>query len=90
LAHGRMRNKRAALEQALTGRVRDHHRYLIAQHLVHLDFLDEQIDELEQQNARMIAADAPTDVPPACSRRLSRGSCALLVIMVMRHTTRVS
>lgn len=65
LAHGRMRTKRAALEQALTGRVRDHHRYLIAQHLVHLDFLDEQIDELEQQIAQMIAADAPTDVPPA-------------------------
>jgi len=65
LAHGRMRSKRAALEQALTGRVRDHHRYLIAQHLVHLDFLDEQIDELAQQIARMIAADAPPDVPPA-------------------------
>ena len=65
LAHGRMRRKRDALEQALTGRVRDHHRYLIAQHLVHLDFLDEQIDEVEQQIARMIGPDAPTDVPPA-------------------------
>src|SRR5215210_9482931 len=46
LAHGRMRSKRAALEQALTGRVREHHRYLLAQHLLHLDFLDEQIAAL--------------------------------------------
>lgn len=64
LAHGRMRSKRAALEQALTGRVREHHRYLLAQHLVHLDFLDEQIEEVEQQIARMIAHEPPADVPP--------------------------
>lgn len=65
LAQGRMRSKRAALEQALTGRVREHHRYLLAQHLMHLDFLDEQVEELEQQIARMIAPDPPADVPPA-------------------------
>src|SRR5215210_4639081 len=65
LAQGRMRSKRAALAQALTGRVRDHHRYLLAQHLVHLDFLDEQIAELEQQITRMIAHEPPTDEPPA-------------------------
>ena len=65
LAHGRLRTKRAALEQALTGRLRQHHRYLLAQHLLHLDFLDEQIEELEQQVARMIAPDPPVDVPPA-------------------------
>jgi transposase len=48
----------------LTGRVRDHHRYLLAQHLVHLDFLDEQIAELEQQIASMIMSDLPVDGPP--------------------------
>jgi transposase len=64
LAKGRMRNKRVALEQALTGRVRNHHRYLLAQHLVHLDFLDEQIGDLEQQIASMIAHDPPTAGPP--------------------------
>jgi transposase len=64
LAHGRMRSKRAALEQALTGRVREHHRYLLAQHLLHLDFLDEQIEELEQQITTMVAPDPPADVPP--------------------------
>ncbi|HZG66405.1 MAG TPA: IS110 family transposase [Herpetosiphonaceae bacterium] len=65
LAKGRMRSKRAELEQALTGRVRDHHRYLLGQQLVHLDFLDEQIGDLEQQIATMIAHEPPTDVPPA-------------------------
>jgi len=65
LAKGRMRSKRDALEQALTGRVRDHHRYLLAQHLMHVDFLDEQIAELEQQIAHLIAQDAPADGPPA-------------------------
>ena len=68
LAQGRMRSKRAALEQALTGRVRDHHRYLLAQHLVHLDFLDEQIADLEQQITRLIAPEPPTDEPPAGER----------------------
>jgi transposase len=65
LAQGRMRSKRAALEQALTGRVRDHHRYLLAQHLVHLDFLDEQIADLAQQITHLIAPEPPTDGPPA-------------------------
>lgn len=64
LAHGRMRTKRAALEQALTGRVREHHRYLLAQQLLHLDFLDEQIEELDQQIARMIAPEPPAEEPP--------------------------
>jgi transposase len=64
LAKGRMRSKRGELEQALTGRVRDHHRYLLAQQLVHLDFLDEQIADLEQQIAAMIAQHPPASVPP--------------------------
>lgn len=63
LAHGRMRAKRDALEQALTGRVRDHHRYLLAQHLVHLEFLEEQIADLEQQIAIYIANEPPLDGP---------------------------
>jgi transposase len=64
LAKGRMRSKRVELEQALTGRVRVHHRYLLAQQLVHLDFLDEQIAALEQQIAAMIAQEPPAHVPP--------------------------
>jgi len=64
LAQGRMRSKRTALEQALTGRVRDHHRFLIAKHLIHIDFLDEQIAEFDAQILEHIAAQTPAPVPP--------------------------
>lgn len=39
LARGRLRNKLEALAQALNGMVREHHRFLIAQHLAQIDFL---------------------------------------------------
>jgi transposase len=68
LAQGRMRAKRAALEQALTGRVRDHHRFLLAQHLMHLDFLEEQIAAYSAQIAATMeaqAADVSAPPPPS-------------------------
>jgi transposase len=46
LAKRRMRSKIPALEQALTGRVRDHHRHLLTLQLRHIDFLDAQIEAL--------------------------------------------
>ncbi|UCC75441.1 MAG: IS110 family transposase [Anaerolineales bacterium] len=49
LARGRMRTKREALTKALTGRVKEHHRFLLEQHLVHIDFLDEQIEQFSCQ-----------------------------------------
>jgi transposase len=49
LARGRMRGKREALRQALMGRVQEHHRFLLAQHLTHIDFLDEQIEQFSQE-----------------------------------------
>jgi len=50
---------------ALTGWVHDHHRYALAQHLVHLDVLDAQIADLEQQLMRLIALEPPSGGPPA-------------------------
>jgi len=69
LARGRMRSKIPALKQALTGRVGDHHRFLLAKQLAHIDFLDEQIADLETAIERQIetlpplagAPEAPTD-----------------------------
>ena len=43
LAQGKLRGKRPQLEQALTGRFGPHQRFLVAQHLAHIDVLDEQI-----------------------------------------------
>src|SRR5918998_468337 len=59
LAQGRLRQKRVALEQALSGFVREHHRFLLAGHLTHLDFLDEQIALFDQQIADVIADQVP-------------------------------
>ena len=79
LAKGRMRSKRAVLEQALTGRVRDHHRFLLAQHLTHLDFLDEQVALFTQQIAATIearAADASGPPPPEAPTDATPGEAA--------------
>jgi len=49
LAKGRLRQKMPQLKQALTGRVRQHHRFLIAEQLSHIDFLDEAIEHLSAE-----------------------------------------
>jgi transposase len=68
LAKGRMRNKMEALEKALTGVVRPHHRFMIAEHLAHIDFLDEQIervsDKIGQQIETMSQPSEPDEMPP--------------------------
>jgi len=43
LARGRLRNKLPALRQALAGHFRQHHAFLLAQILAHLDYLDEAV-----------------------------------------------
>jgi transposase len=73
LARGRLRNKRTALEQALTGVVRDHHRFLIAQHLAQIDFLDLQIVGFDEQIAAAMQDPTQSDdeqssaIPPDAS-----------------------
>jgi len=44
LAQRRMRHKLPALERALVGRMGSHQRFLLAQQLAHIDFLDAAID----------------------------------------------
>jgi transposase len=67
LAKRRMRSKIPLLEQALTGLVRDHHRQLLAMQLAHIDFLDEQIDALDAEITRRLAA-LSGDEPPVMPR----------------------
>ena len=54
LARGKMRRKRDELEKALTGRMGDHHRMLIALHLEQIDLLDDQIAHLSRQIAERL------------------------------------
>jgi transposase len=63
LAHGRLRNKLPELERALAGRVRAHHRFLIANHLAQIDFLDEQISIFDAEIIQHVeqAGLPPTD-----------------------------
>jgi transposase len=51
LAHGKLRKKMDLLEKALTGAVTDHHRFMLMQHLSHIDYLDEAIERLDKEIA---------------------------------------
>jgi transposase len=55
LAKGRLRKKLPALRQALAGRFRFHHGFLIGQILTKLDFLDQTIATLTEEIDRLVA-----------------------------------
>ncbi len=82
LAKGRLRHKLPLLQQALTGVVDDHHRYLLAQQLMHLDFLEDQIADLGEEIARRLAAmtapPPPLSDPPAIATQLAGEEAAPL------------
>jgi transposase len=49
LARGRLRKKIPALEKALEGRFRPHHRFMLKTILAHVDFLDESIATVSEE-----------------------------------------
>jgi transposase len=59
LAKGRLRAKLPALREALEGRFRAHHALLLGELLAHLDYLDEAIERLSGEVARVIAPFSP-------------------------------
>jgi transposase len=59
LAKGQLRNKIVELEQALTGRIADHHRLLLRLLLDHIDDLNQRLTELDGEIERLLA---PFDV----------------------------
>jgi len=72
LAKGRLRNKTKELEAALTGTVGHHQRFILAQQLSHIDFLDGQIEVLSQQISQHLAQMAqpePDDDDPTGSSK---------------------
>jgi transposase len=64
LAKGRLRNKLPELEKALTGLVRPHQRFLLAQQLARIDYTDEQITALGEQIERQLDILAPRPPEP--------------------------
>lgn len=60
LAVGSLRRKQSQLKQALSGRVRAHHRFLMASHLRHIDFLEEQIAVFDTEITTHIQSQTPS------------------------------
>jgi transposase len=54
LARGRLRAKLPALREALAGRFRPHHAFLVSQGLAHLDYLDEAIELVTVEVDRLL------------------------------------
>lgn len=75
LAKGRLRDKRAALVQALTGRVKAHHRFVLTELLCQIDSLDETIarfdEEIEAYCRPFEEAVALLDTIPGVSRTVA-------------------
>jgi transposase len=55
LARGKLRAKLPALRQALAGRFRPHHAFLVSQLLAHLDYIDETIATVSERIEEVIA-----------------------------------
>ena len=64
LAQGRLRTKQAELERALEGQMRPHHRFMLVQHLTHIDFLEEQIAAFDHQISSRLDEQVPSPPPP--------------------------
>jgi len=80
LARGRLREKRAVLEQALQGSFGAHQRFLVAQQLAHLDALDEAVTQVSTEiAARLQAQEAALTrlrTIPGVGRRVAEGFAA--------------
>jgi transposase len=63
LARGRLRAKQEELERALDGRIREHHRFMLAQHLIHIDFLEEQLASFDAQITAAMQSVPPPSPP---------------------------
>ncbi|MCX5971839.1 MAG: IS110 family transposase [Coprothermobacterota bacterium] len=75
LACGRMREKRSQLEKALHGNLKPHHRFLLADILEHLDYLENAVErtsrEIEERMRPFAEALARLDTIKGISRRIA-------------------
>jgi transposase len=73
LAHGRLREKRSQLEQALVGMLRPHHRFLLRELLGQIDYLDDAITRVSEEIGRRLQEEEESltllDSIPGVSRR---------------------
>jgi transposase len=74
-ARGRLRDKRPALERALAGRFGPHQRFLVAEILAHIDYLDDTIErlsvEIGERERPFEAVLTRLDTIPGVGRRIA-------------------
>ena len=91
LAQGRLREKLPQLQQALAGRFGPHQRFLVAQQLAHIDFLDEAVDRLSEEIAeRLRPLDAVVDqldTIPGIGRYMAEALIAEIGVDMARFPT---
>lgn len=68
LARGKLRNRLSELKQALQGRVKAHHRFMLTKLLEQLEFYDEQIAAFNQEIVQRLEGSSPTPQPPEGER----------------------
>lgn len=64
MARGRLKSKQKELAQAVQGTLREHHQFVLKQHLAHLEFLDTQILAFDQEIAQMLGLHEPEEPEP--------------------------
>jgi transposase len=65
MARGKLRSKHEQLAQAVQGTLREHHRFVLSQHLAHLDFLEHQIEAFDRELAQRLGlASGPKEPEP--------------------------
>lgn len=91
LAQGKLREKVGLLERALTGRVAAHQRFLLAQQLAHIDFLDAALErvsgEISERLRPFEAALTRLDGIPGVGQRTAEGLLAEVGLVVERFPT---
>lgn len=91
LARGKLRKKLPALRQALAGRFRGHHAFLVTQLLAHLDYLDETMatlgEEIEGRLAPFAAERARVQTIPGVKQRTAENLLAEIGVDMGRFPT---
>lgn len=91
LAKGRLREKRAALAEALQGRLRPAQRFVLAEHLAQLDYLDEAIERASAAIAAQMRPFAEQirrlDTVPGINERTAQVLVAELGVDMSRFPT---
>jgi transposase len=76
LARGKLRHKQEQLTQALSGRFQPYHAFLIAEHLSHLDYLDEAVErsttEIERRLTALRSEVELLDTIPGVNQRIAQ------------------